>query len=58
MNRFALSFALFAVIGLANIGNAADKPVHIFIRSEEPTSELQSRRNLVCRLLLDKKKTT
>ena len=25
-------------------------------RSEEHTSELQSRRNLVCRLLLDKKK--
>src|SRR5690349_24470188 len=27
------------------------------IRSEEHTSELQSRRELVCRLLLDKKKT-
>ena len=27
-------------------------------RSEEHTSELQSRRNLVCRLLLEKKKTT
>ena len=27
------------------------------IRSEEHTSELQSRRNLVCRLLLEKKKT-
>ena len=26
------------------------------IRSEEHTSELQSRRNLVCRLLLEKKK--
>ena len=26
-------------------------------RSEEHTSELQSRRNLVCRLLLEKKKT-
>src|SRR5690349_22808394 len=26
------------------------------IRSEEPTSELQSRRDLVCRLLLEKKK--
>ena len=26
-----------------------------FIRSEEHTSELQSRRNLVCRLLLEKK---
>src|SRR5690606_39908861 len=27
-------------------------------RSEEHTSELQSRENLVCRLLLDKKKST
>src|SRR5690606_41526996 len=27
------------------------------VRSEEHTSELQSRENLVCRLLLDKKKT-
>ena len=27
-------------------------------RSEEHTSELQSRRNLVCRLLLEKKKQT
>src|SRR5436309_12703218 len=28
----------------------------IFVRSEEHTSELQSRENLVCRLLLEKKK--
>src|SRR5690349_22513793 len=28
------------------------------IRSEEHTSELQSRRDLVCRLLLEKKKTS
>ena len=28
------------------------------LRSEEHTSELQSRRNLVCRLLLEKKKIT
>src|SRR5690606_40117818 len=28
-----------------------------YFRSEEHTSELQSRENLVCRLLLDKKKT-
>src|SRR5690349_23252277 len=32
---------------------AASKPLH---RSEEHTSELQSRRDLVCRLLLEKKK--
>ena len=29
---------------------------YIYIRSEEHTSELQSLRHLVCRLLLDKKK--
>src|SRR5436309_8085399 len=29
-----------------------------FLRSEEHTSELQSRENLVCRLLLEKKKKT
>src|SRR5690606_41409436 len=35
------------------------KPIHRarpFARSEEHTSELQSRENLVCRLLLEKKK--
>src|SRR5690606_39991159 len=31
---------------------------HQLIRSEEHTSELQSRENLVCRLLLEKKKNT
>src|SRR5690349_23649703 len=30
--------------------------VHLYTRSEEHTSELQSRRDLVCRLLLEKKK--
>src|SRR6266700_6619803 len=30
--------------------------VHVQVRSEEHTSELQSRENLVCRLLLEKKK--
>src|SRR5690606_40848096 len=30
----------------------------LFLRSEEHTSELQSRENLVCRLLLEKKKST
>ena len=32
------------------------KPFGKILRSEEHTSELQSRRNLVCRLLLEKKK--
>src|SRR5688572_33316399 len=31
-------------------------PVHSGMRSEEHTSELQSQSNLVCRLLLEKKK--
>src|SRR5256886_10066953 len=33
------------------------KTLHSFERSEEHTSELQSQSNLVCRLLLEKKKT-
>src|SRR5690606_40021947 len=32
-------------------------PYELLDRSEEHTSELQSRENLVCRLLLEKKKT-
>src|SRR2546422_3119833 len=31
--------------------------LRVFLRSEEHTSELQSRLHLVCRLLLEKKKT-
>src|SRR5690606_40471521 len=31
-------------------------PKYLYTRSEEHTSELQSRENLVCRLLLEKKK--
>src|SRR5256885_12468478 len=37
---------------------ALDLAVGQFARSEEHTSELQSPCNLVCRLLLEKKKTT
>src|SRR2546429_6929920 len=40
-------------IELAQFGLMPD-----FIRSEEHTSELQSRLHLVCRLLLEKKKTS
>src|SRR6266496_5871076 len=32
------------------------RPIRCWCRSEEHTSELQSRRDLVCRLLLEKKK--
>src|SRR5690606_40011980 len=35
---------------------AHDAPLDMRMRSEEHTSELQSRENLVCRLLLEKKK--
>src|SRR3989442_3847088 len=34
------------------------EPVEVDVRSEEHTSELQSRPHLVCRLLLEKNKTT
>src|SRR3712207_7585635 len=37
--------------------DAADEPAALLARSEEHTSELQSRQYLVCRLLLEKNKT-
>src|SRR2546430_9483510 len=45
--------AQLAVIGIAHVGKA----LLPLLRSEEHTSELQSQSNLVCRLLLEKKKT-
>src|SRR3712207_7699653 len=43
---------------LVEIGDAADDRGEMHhVRSEEHTSELQSRQYLVCRLLLEKKKT-
>src|SRR5690606_42052448 len=50
----AAGIALFAGIGLS-IPTAAQATTSA-ARSEEHTSELQSRENLVCRLLLEKKK--
>src|SRR3989449_5050338 len=41
---------------LVYLDNAATTPVRPEVRSEEHTSELQSRLHLVCRLLLEKKK--
>src|SRR3712207_9205134 len=41
----------------ARIGEVVDEVYELFLRSEEHTSELQSRQYLVCRLLLEKKKT-
>src|SRR5699024_12024731 len=49
-----------AVIGQVGgqVSRARGQPVEgKFVRSEEHTSELQSRFDLVCRLLLEKKKT-
>src|SRR5436190_17248837 len=44
--------------GMANSGESERLPVgdHLLDRSEEHTSELQSHSDLVCRLLLEKKK--
>src|SRR3712207_7457740 len=44
--------------GLSRAGNAAERATGLDLRSEEHTSELQSRQYLVCRLLLEKKKVT
>src|SRR2546429_6987980 len=44
--------------GVVAESQGIDVPNHIYIRSEEHTSELQSRLHLVCRLLLEKKKTS
>src|SRR5690606_42088809 len=53
LDQVGLSSTLTGLPSLSNIG-LATVPAHD--RSEEHTSELQSRENLVCRLLLEKKK--
>src|SRR5438094_6987703 len=40
------------------LGVSVPAPITFLVRSEEHTSELQSPYDLVCRLLLEKKKTT
>src|SRR3712207_7614979 len=47
---------LLVVIVMLAIPEVQRRGDHIGIRSEEHTSELQSRQYLVCRLLLEKKK--
>src|SRR5437588_4877847 len=53
-NRFTGRLKLFATMPLA----ASSYVFGVLIRSEEHTSELQSHSDLVCRLLLEKKKET
>src|SRR5690349_23702456 len=45
-----------AVVGVGLVWGGGADPRQHHVRSEEHTSELQSRRDLVCRLLLEKKK--
>src|SRR5690349_22897153 len=52
--RRARRAAVVRQYAFANQASAGDAFPH-FTRSEEHTSELQSRRDLVCRLLLEKK---
>src|SRR5207302_8432826 len=44
-----------SISGYGQTGPWRERPGHDIERSEEHTSELQSRENLVCRLLLEKK---
>src|SRR5437016_7762832 len=45
-----------AGVAIELFGLGQDKMLSLYFRSEEHTSELQSLTNLVCRLLLEKKK--
>src|SRR5439155_27289158 len=47
--------AIEAALACARSGGDAGLPLHLGLRSEEHTSELQSRGHLVCRLRLEKK---
>src|SRR5690606_42125483 len=55
LQRGRLLLGPAAQVGVAG-EDFAGTHVDLFHRSEEHTSELQSRENLVCRLLLEKKK--
>src|SRR2546422_1888692 len=47
---------IFGVLNLLHLAHGEVFMVGAYVRSEEHTSELQSRLHLVCRLLLEKKK--
>src|SRR3712207_7486527 len=55
---FNLSDNLLKIRGNSDIAKINEEITVDYQRSEEHTSELQSRQYLVCRLLLEKKKTT
>src|SRR5439155_17583264 len=50
------SLAIYTMISKYNLSKMDYLRLRIYSRSEEHTSELQSRGHLVCRLLLEKKK--
>src|SRR5690625_5544958 len=62
LNHLYLELDMIKVLGKNNkerlipISRRAQKYLKLYLRSEEHTSELQSRGHLVCRLLLDKNK--
>ena len=59
MNGFKLAaLGALATAGLATAAAAQSQVDHQPADRKSTPSELQSRRNLVCRLLLEKKKTT
>src|SRR5690625_5613340 len=50
------SIVLLSPLGFSPTGEAFNLPMEELARSEEHTSELQSRGHIVCRLLLEKQK--
>src|SRR5690606_40189311 len=59
LSALVLAIAAGMVVAGASRLSDSDRPLPARVsRSEEHTSELQSRENLVCRLLLEKKKET
>src|SRR2546421_7257331 len=56
LGEFSLEQEIQRVLGVGGCQRLAIVKLHAIVRSEEHTSELQSRSDLVCRLLLEKKK--
>src|SRR3712207_6279053 len=54
--QLVLAIEIVFVVIIGFLSKKLDSPANMMIRSEEHTSELQSRQYLVCRLLLEKKK--